>query len=101
MRIRVTGEMWWWRVAYLGADGQVIAVDAATGTLLWRKDIREHVSTQQARFSVYVQADGVIAPKRAAVADDEGPHPRRTSCSTWPPGSSTCTRNGVRASSKE
>lgn len=28
MRIRVTGEMWWWRVAYLGPDGQVIRHDA-------------------------------------------------------------------------
>src|SRR5262249_41981246 len=27
--------------------------------LLWRKNIRTHASTQQARFSVYVQADGV------------------------------------------
>ena len=28
MRARISGEMWWWRVAYLGADGQVIAQDA-------------------------------------------------------------------------
>ncbi len=28
MRIRVTGEMWWWRVAYLDAQGQEILQDA-------------------------------------------------------------------------
>lgn len=28
MRVRVTGEMWWWRVAYLDADGNVLAHDA-------------------------------------------------------------------------
>jgi uncharacterized repeat protein (TIGR01451 family) len=33
-------------------------VDARTGTLLWRKNIRAHASTQEARFRVYVQADG-------------------------------------------
>ncbi len=33
-------------------------VDARTGELLWRKNIRSDVSTQEARFSVYVQADG-------------------------------------------
>ncbi len=33
-------------------------VDAVTGTVLWRKNIQNHASTQEARFSVYVQADG-------------------------------------------
>jgi cytochrome c oxidase subunit 2 len=28
LRIRVTGEMWWWRVAYLDPQGKVIAWDA-------------------------------------------------------------------------
>lgn len=28
MRIRVTGEMWWWRVAYLDAQGREIVQDA-------------------------------------------------------------------------
>ncbi|MFZ5719898.1 MAG: cytochrome c oxidase subunit II [Pseudomonadota bacterium] len=28
IRIRVTGEMWWWRVAYLDADGRPILHDA-------------------------------------------------------------------------
>lgn len=33
-------------------------VDATDGTLLWRKNIRSDASTHQARFNVYVQADG-------------------------------------------
>ena len=28
MRVRVTGEMWWWRVAYLGEDGEPALHDA-------------------------------------------------------------------------
>ena len=28
LRVRVTGEMWWWRVAYLDRQGKVIAWDA-------------------------------------------------------------------------
>lgn len=28
MRVRVTGEMWWWRVAYLDPDGQPYMLDA-------------------------------------------------------------------------
>ncbi|HTG32212.1 MAG TPA: IPTL-CTERM sorting domain-containing protein [Thermoanaerobaculia bacterium] len=40
-----------------GADWYTV-VDADTGILLWRKNIRAHASTQEARFSVYAQADG-------------------------------------------
>ena len=28
MRVRITGEMWWWRVAYLDANGRAIVHDA-------------------------------------------------------------------------
>lgn len=28
MRVRITGEMWWWRVAYLDGDGQPVIHDA-------------------------------------------------------------------------
>jgi uncharacterized repeat protein (TIGR01451 family) len=50
----------WRQVAFTAGDSDwYTLIDATTGTLLWRKDIREHVSTQQARFSVYVQGDGV------------------------------------------
>jgi subtilisin-like proprotein convertase family protein len=33
-------------------------VDATNGKLLWRKNMRDNVSTHEARFRVYVQADG-------------------------------------------
>jgi len=59
----------WRQVAFTAGDSDwYTLVDATTGTLLWRKDIREHVSTQQARFSVYVQGDGVTP------ADSPAPH---------------------------
>src|SRR6185369_2453309 len=35
-----------------------VLVDARDGTQLWRKNIRSDVSTHDARFRVYVQADG-------------------------------------------
>ncbi len=34
-------------------------IDARSGALLWRRNMREFASTQQARFSVYVQGDGL------------------------------------------
>lgn len=34
-------------------------VDAETGDLLWRKNVRNFVSAHDARFRVYVQADGI------------------------------------------
>lgn len=43
-------------------------VDAQTGDVLWRKNMRAHASTQDARFSVYVQADGTTP------ADSPAPH---------------------------
>jgi subtilisin-like proprotein convertase family protein len=43
-------------------------VDARTGMLLWRKNIRADASTQQARFSVYVQSDG------STPSDSPAPH---------------------------
>jgi subtilisin-like proprotein convertase family protein len=49
----------WSQVTMTKGEGDwYTLVDANTGTLLWRKNIRAHASTQQARFSVYVQADG-------------------------------------------
>ena len=49
----------WRQVAFTrtGADWYTV-VDAKDGILLWRKNIRAHASTQEARFSVYVQGDG-------------------------------------------
>jgi len=49
----------WSQVTMTKGEGDwYTLVDANTGALLWRKNIRAHASTQQARFSVYVQADG-------------------------------------------
>ena len=50
----------WAQVTFLdGDDGDwYTLVDATTGELLWRKNIRDNASTQDAHFSVYVQSDG-------------------------------------------
>jgi uncharacterized repeat protein (TIGR01451 family) len=50
----------WSLVVFTEGDQDWYAVvDAETGDLLWRKDMRDYASTQDARFRVYVQADGV------------------------------------------
>jgi subtilisin-like proprotein convertase family protein len=51
-----------------GPGDWLTIVDASNGTLLWRKNIRSYASTQEARFSVYVQADGKTP------ADSPAPH---------------------------
>ncbi len=49
----------WSLVVYTAGDNDWYAVvDAETGVLLWRKNIRNNVSTHDARFRVFVQADG-------------------------------------------
>ncbi|HEX4962498.1 MAG TPA: M36 family metallopeptidase [Thermoanaerobaculia bacterium] len=49
----------WQQVTFTKGPGDwTTVVDAGTGILLWRKNIRSYASTQEARFSVYVQADG-------------------------------------------
>ena len=59
----------WRQITFTTGEGDwYTLVDAVTGAVLWRKNIREHVSTQEARFSVYVQADGVTP------ADSPAPH---------------------------
>jgi subtilisin-like proprotein convertase family protein len=63
-----------------GPGDWLTVVDASDGTLLWRKNIRNNqTSTQQARFSVYVQADGKTP------ADSPAPH----SPTTAAPGAGT------------
>jgi subtilisin-like proprotein convertase family protein len=48
-----------WSQIVFGPDHDwYVLVDARDGTQLWRKDIRSDASTHQARFRVYVQADG-------------------------------------------
>ncbi len=49
----------WSQVTFTTGDGDwYTLVDARTGELLWRKNIRAHLSSEDAHFSVYVQADG-------------------------------------------
>ena len=49
-----------WSQTIFGKEADwYILTDARNGVILWRKNIRNSVSTQQARFSVYVQADGI------------------------------------------
>jgi len=57
----------WRQIAYTrnNADWYTVT-DATTGAVLWRKNIRAHVSTQEARFSVYVQADGTTPAESPA-----------------------------------
>lgn len=49
----------WAQVTFTDGPGDwYTLVDATNGALLWRKNIRANVSTHDARFRVYVQADG-------------------------------------------
>ena len=65
----------WSLVVFTSGESDWYAVvDAETGDLLWRKNIRDYASAQDARFRVFVQADGVtpadspapLTPKTAA-----------------------------------
>jgi len=48
-----------WSQIIFGADADwYIVTDAENGTVLWKKNIRSDVSTHNARFNVFVQADG-------------------------------------------
>ncbi len=70
----------WSLVVFTTGDADWYAVvDAQTGDLLWRKNIRDYASAQDARFRVYVQADGVTP------ADSPAP----ASPNTFAPGSGT------------
>ncbi len=56
----------WSQVVFLkGPEDWYTLVDARTGTLLYRKNIRHNISTQQARFSVYSQSAGLPADSPA------------------------------------
>lgn len=49
----------WQQVIFTaGTADWVTVVDGESGAVLWRKNIRSYASTQEARFGVYVQADG-------------------------------------------
>ena len=72
----------WSQVTFTnGSSDWYTLVDASSGKLLWRKDIRDHASTQDARFRVYVQADGTtpadspapLSPTNATVGSNTQP----------------------------
>jgi len=72
----------WSQVTFTnGSSDWYTLVDAKSGKLLWRKDIRAHASTQDARFRVYVQADGTtpadspapLSPSNATVGSNTQP----------------------------
>ncbi len=49
----------WQQVTFTRGPGDwITVVDAGSGTLLWRKNMRSQASTQEARFNVYLHADG-------------------------------------------
>jgi subtilisin-like proprotein convertase family protein len=58
-------------------------VDASTGTLLWRKNIRANASVHDARFRVYVQADGTTPADSPAPLSPTNATP---GSNTQPPG---------------
>lgn len=51
-----------------GAEDWYAVVDAETGDVLWRKNIREAASTHDAQFRVFVQADGITPADSPAPA---------------------------------
>ena len=72
----------WSQVTFTnGSADWYTIVDASSGKLLWRKNIRDHASTQDARFRVYVQADGTtpadspapLSPTNATVGSNTQP----------------------------
>ncbi len=72
----------WSQVSFTNGGGDYYSlVDANSGKLLWRKNIRNTVSTHDARFRVYVQADGTtpadspapLSPSNATVGGNVQP----------------------------
>ncbi|HKS09792.1 MAG TPA: M36 family metallopeptidase [Pyrinomonadaceae bacterium] len=72
----------WSQVTFTNGSGDYYTlVDASSGKLLWRKNIRANVSTHDARFRVYVQADGTtpadspapLSPSNATVGGNVQP----------------------------
>lgn len=72
----------WSQVTFTNGSGDwYTLVDASSGKLLWRKNIRANASTHDARFRVYVQADGTtpadspapLSPTNATVGSNTQP----------------------------
>jgi len=73
-------QLAWRQTVFTSGDQDwTLITDAQTGAALWRKNIRANASTQEARFSVYVKADGTTP------ADSPAPH----APTTVTPGSGT------------
>ncbi len=49
----------WSQIVFGEKEDWYVLVDARDGTMLWRKQIRDDVSTHDARFRVFVQSDGI------------------------------------------
>jgi uncharacterized repeat protein (TIGR01451 family) len=74
----------WSQVTFTSGSGDwYTLVDARTGALLWRKNIRNNVSAHDARFRVYVQADGVTPADNPAPLSPTNATP---GSNTQPPG---------------
>jgi uncharacterized repeat protein (TIGR01451 family) len=74
----------WSQVTFTDGPGDwYTLVDATTGTLLWRKNIRANVSVHDARFRVYVQADGTTPADNPAPLSPTNATP---GSNTQPPG---------------
>ncbi len=72
----------WSQVTFTNGDADwYTLVDASSGRLLWRKNIRDNASTHDARFRVFVQADGTtpadspapLSPSNATVGSNTQP----------------------------
>lgn len=74
----------WSQVTFTaGAGDWYTVVDASNGKLLWRKNIRANVSTHDARFRVFVQADGTTPADSPAPLSPTNATP---GSNTQPPG---------------
>ena len=65
----------WSQVVFGVKEDWYVLVDARDGTQLWRKQIRNDASTHDARFRVYVQADGITPADNPAPQSPSGAAP--------------------------
>jgi subtilisin-like proprotein convertase family protein len=65
----------WSQIVFGASEDWYVLVDARDGAMLWRKNMRAHVSTHDARFRVYVQADGTTPADSPAPQSPSGALP--------------------------
>ena len=65
----------WSQIVFGVKEDWYVLVDARDGTQLWRKQIRNDASTHDARFRVYVQADGITPADNPAPQSPSGAAP--------------------------